>query len=548
MDTKSRAPRNKYANQAVAFINNLHLNGDYHGERMKLRPWQETIIRRLFGTVDKDGRRLVRRLFLLLPRKSAKTFLAASVALVSLFCLGPNQVIVSAAASQKQASLIFDAMREIIQQDAFLRSLCEIMKGEKRIAVPCLNSYFVAGSSGGGTAHGHNPSIVILDELHAWTKKSHRETFAALTTGRGARREPLTIIISTQTNDHLSLAGIEFDYAKQLKGRIENGETVEDGTIENPAYLAALYYANPDDDWHDEKLWHRVSPALGDFLDIEEVRDQHRIAVEMPSFQQYFKTLYLNMPGDESERWMKMATWDACRAFAPPKYDASFREYEERLKQYEAELADKECWGGLDLAPVNDLSALTLIFQHEDRLRILPYFWCSAADIRERSLTEKVPYELWAKHKLITATSGSSTDFKVIERDIEALSKRFRIKSLATDKAHAFELGQALSNKGISVEWFQQGFISMGPPTARLQKLVLDKRIEHPANPVLDLCIRNVRCDVDAAGNMKPSNEKRLPHEKIDGAVSTIMAVGRWMPDQVEDKASIYSTQGITVF
>ena len=49
------------ADRAVAFINALkHTKGEWHGKSFELLPWQETIIRDVFGIVDERGNRQFR--------------------------------------------------------------------------------------------------------------------------------------------------------------------------------------------------------------------------------------------------------------------------------------------------------------------------------------------------------------------------------------------------------------------------------------------------------------------------------------------------------
>src|SRR4051812_30971946 len=99
-------PSNAAANKAVRFINNLTHTGDYSGQPFQLRPWQESIIRRLFGTLKKDGRRQFKRCFLFLSRKQAKTELSAAICVFMLVSGGQGQEIYSAAASREQAARI----------------------------------------------------------------------------------------------------------------------------------------------------------------------------------------------------------------------------------------------------------------------------------------------------------------------------------------------------------------------------------------------------------------------------------------------------------
>ena len=43
--------------------------------------------------------------------------------------------------------------------------------------------------------------------------------------------------------------------------------------------IMALYGAPLDDDWHDEENWRKANPALGEFLSLEALRDEHREAL-----------------------------------------------------------------------------------------------------------------------------------------------------------------------------------------------------------------------------------------------------------------------------
>ena len=114
--TYVRTPRNKYADHAVAFINNLTHTGDYSGEPFQLRPWEERIVRLIFGTRDRQKQqRLFQRVFLLLPTGNGKTELCAAILLYCLFTWGAGQQIYSAALDVGQASLIFQAARQMVE-------------------------------------------------------------------------------------------------------------------------------------------------------------------------------------------------------------------------------------------------------------------------------------------------------------------------------------------------------------------------------------------------------------------------------------------------
>ncbi|MEZ5943933.1 MAG: terminase large subunit [Planctomycetaceae bacterium] len=513
--------------RATQFIQNLTLVGDHSGQPFTLRPWQQPIIEALFRT--RDGQRIVSKMFLLLPRKNAKSTLVAAICLFSLLCLGNNQQILCAAATQEQAARVYDIMCEMIRADDTLNKLCEIIPSKCRIVCEATNSFYAAVTSGGDALHGYSPTLVVLDELHAFTQPKHRRLHAALTTGFGARANPLTILISTQTSDRNSIASEEFEYARRLKCRIENGKVKRSGQYSNEKYLACLYYANEKADWTSRAVWKAVNPALGDFLHESFLEDEFQLAQKIPSRANYFRQFFLNVPIDSLGKWMDMSLWDACRG---PEID----------------LRDYPCWGGLDLAPVNDLSAFVLLFDVDGVYHVRPYFWCPSADILKRSQVEQVPYDHWRDAGHIRVCSGDTTDFRQIRAEINEICSPYRVQKIGADRSHAYDVAQGLIEDGYEVEWFRPGFESMGRPTARLEKLVIDRTLVHSGSPVLDYCMSNVICEEDAAGNIRPSNRLRRKQDKIDGASALIVALGMAMWSQRSEFESVYGSDDCSIW
>ena len=74
-----------YGERAVQFLRRLrHPNSDAPGGAFQLAPWQERIVRRIYGPRHPDGRRIVQNVFFLVPRGNRKTSLAAALALLLL--------------------------------------------------------------------------------------------------------------------------------------------------------------------------------------------------------------------------------------------------------------------------------------------------------------------------------------------------------------------------------------------------------------------------------------------------------------------------------
>ena len=96
------------ADRVCRFVRRLRLwEGKFAGKPFALNPFQEAIIRRIYGPATDDGRRLVRMACIWIPRGNAKTTLASALALAHF--MGPlaeagGQVI--QAAADRDLSLI----------------------------------------------------------------------------------------------------------------------------------------------------------------------------------------------------------------------------------------------------------------------------------------------------------------------------------------------------------------------------------------------------------------------------------------------------------
>lgn len=296
--------------RSVRFFNNLTHTGDYSGEPFALRPWQESPIRRLFGDLLPDGRRRYRTTFWALPRKQGKTEIAAGGSLYLLMGQGrTNQRIYTASGDTDQAALIFDAACEMIAADPELESRTVVYPGKRWIEYPEGRSVLKVLSSVPKNKHGLGPTAVLIDELHICDE----HLVNVLTTGFGARKDPLTWYITTAGWDRHSICYDEWQYAVN----------VLDGVVDDPTYLPVIFAADPEDDWADERTWHKAMPALGDFCSIEHIRNEFKKARERPRYENTFKQLYLNLWTEQAERWIPLDAWDACRRDEAPDAQAA---------------------------------------------------------------------------------------------------------------------------------------------------------------------------------------------------------------------------------
>ena len=481
----------------VAFINALtHTKGKFAGEKFGLRDWQEAIVRKLF-TLRADGLRQYRTGLLMLPRKNGKTELAAAIALYGLLADGEiGAEVYSAAADKDQAALVFNVAAQMVRNDPFWRTQCEIVDSQKRIVYRKTGSFYRAISAEAYSKHGFNASMVIYDELHA---APTRDLYDVLNTSMGARVQPLMFAISTAGFDRTSILWELYDHAKKVQ---ENPDL-------DPAFCPMLFEAPQDADWTDEAVWHAANPALGDFRSLEEMRITAKRAKAIPAQQNTFRRLYLNQWTEQDERWIDLALWDACNGAVDLD-----------------ELKGRECYAGLDLASTKDVTAFVLVFPNEDgTVDVVPHFWIPSDTMQARVKRDRVPYDAWVRDEYMHVTDGNVCDYDRVREDIRELAEQYDIKEIAYDRWGATHLVTQLQADGASCVPVGQGFSSLSAPTKELDKLLAGGALRHAGHPVLRWMAGNVAVEQDAAGNLKPSKSKS--REKIDGIVALIMAVDR---------------------
>ena len=489
------------ADYAVQFINCLkHTKGRWIGQPFELLPWQDRIIRDVFGTVKENGYRQYNTAYVEIPKKNGKSELAAGVALYMTCGDGEwGAEVYGCASDRQQASIVFDVAVDMVDQCPALKKRIKPVMSVKRLVYQPTNSFYQVLSAEAYTKHGLNVHAVIFDELHS---QPNRELFDVMTKGSGdARTQPLFFLITTAGTDRHSVC-------------FEQHQKAEDillGRKIDPTFYPVIYGVPDDADWSLEEVWHQANPSLGYTIDIEKVRNAYLSAKDNPAEENIFRQLRLNQWVKQSTRWMQMEKWDAC-AFPVD----------------ERELLDRECYGGLDLSSSIDITAFVLVFPPRDDLEkyvILPYFWIPEENMVQRVRRDHVPYDVWEKQGMLMTTEGNVIHYGFIESYIDSLGKKFHIKEIAFDRWGAVQMVQNLEELGFTVVPFGQGFKDMSPPSKELMKLTLEQKLAHGGHPVLRWMMDNIFVRTDPAGNIKPDKEKST--EKIDGAVAAVMALDR---------------------
>ena len=508
----------KKADRAVTFIENLcHTKGKWAGTPFWLLPWQEQLIRDIFGIVKPDGNRQFRTAFVEICKKVGKSELAAAIALYLLYADNePSAEVYGAAADRQQASIVFDVAKQMVEMSPALMKRSKLMGATKRIVNYGNAGYYQVLSAEVGGKHGFSVSGLVFDEIHT---QPNRQLYDVLTKGSSdARQNPLHFIITTAGNDRHSIA-----YELHTKA-----VDILEGRRVDPTFYPVVYGLKDDEDWEDEANWYKVNPSLGYTVDVERLRDAYREAKQNPADEITFKWLRCNMWVSSTVAWIP---------------DAIYMRGNEPINM--ASLEGRDCYAGLDLSSTGDITALVLIFpprDEDEKFVLLPYFWIPEETIPRRVKANSVPYDIWEKQGYIMSTEGNVIHYDFIEKFIMDLSEKYHILEIAVDRWNATHVIQKLEDNGLTMVPFGQGFASMSAPTKEFYRLLMEGKIIHGGHPVMRWMAGNVVVDTDPAGNIKVTKAKSK--EKIDGIVAAIMALDRAVRHEGESR-SVYDTRGI---
>jgi len=489
------------ADRVVAFVERhiKHIKGEKGGQPFLLEPFQKKIVRDLFGWKYRETNlRRFRTAYICLPRKNGKSTLISAIALYMLCADGePSAECYVAAGDRQQANIIFDVASSMVRSDSQLNNNLKVFKSS--VIHEKSNSAFKAISAEASTKMGFNASFVCMDEFFV---QKDAQLWDALTTSVGARRQPLTIAITTAGYNRESICFKTEEY----------GRKVAEGVIEDSSFYYVKFACPMDVEWDSEEALRLANPALeSGVVKLDYLKREQEKAVKMPSYENTFRMLHLNQWMSSASKWLSDVQWMEC----------NFEEV--TLEQFKGQ----RVWCGLDLASVRDVSCLVLLAEIDEKLVCLPYFWTPKETAFVRSRRDGVDYIGWEKEGLMELTEGDVTDYNYIKERIKEIAEVVNIQEIAYDRWNSSQLVIDLVNDGLPMIPFGQGFASMSAPTKELEKIVLAKELNHGGNKVLRWMCSNLAMKTDPAGNIKM--DKAKSSEKIDGMIALVMALGSYM-------------------
>lgn len=311
------------AENAVAVFNKLRLP-DVPGQpelREAAGEWMRDVVRAVFGSMSTSTGvpevRQVGEVFILVPKKNAKTTSAAAIALTfmllnqrhhaDMLIIGPTQ---------KISDVAFEQAKGMIAADEYLQRRLHVQDHKKTIVDRVTKTRLMVRTFGMDVLTGAKPIFCLIDEIHILGMVVYAaDVIRQIRGGMLPFPEAVLIMITTQS-DHppQGLFKRELDYARGVRdGRITDGVRLLPVLYEFPAEIQTA----DDEPWRDPAIWHLVTPNLGLSIVLERLVEGYQRAVEDGQGELIaWATQHLNIEMGlalHADRWPGTAYWQAAR-------------------------------------------------------------------------------------------------------------------------------------------------------------------------------------------------------------------------------------------
>lgn len=472
--------------------NLVHGPGDVQGQRIQLDDEQVGFILRAYE-VDDRGKRIVRRGVYSRPKGRAKSELAAMIACAE--ALGPVRFngwghggrpegrpvqapyIPCVATEEGQAGNLYAAI-EFMLKNGTLASTPGLDVGMTRTFLPD-GGKIIPISAKATSKDGGKETFAPFDETHLYVTPELVRLHATIRRNLAKRKtaEPWSMETSTMYAPfEESVAELSHQYA----------EAIEAGTITDPGFLFDHREGPRDFDFaDDDQLRAGLIEAYGaaaEWMDIDRLIAEAR---DPQTSEADFRRYFLNLATARDDSWLAKE-WGSC--------------HERDVKIPDGSTVHI----GVDVGLVHDSTAVAVAWKREDgKVVVEAKVWTAKHD----GLGEFVP--------------GGVVNLEQIEDHIRSLAGRFNIEGLVYDPRFFERSAQMLGAEGIMVAPLHQSSAQMGDAYESFYAGVLEARIAHNADPIIDAHVRATAA-VKSDRGWKVSKIKQ--NQRIDALVAAVMA------------------------
>lgn len=475
-----------------------HWKGPKVGKPIEFEPHQHFYLIQKYGWINPNSGLLrFRRSVKMIARKQYKT---TEAAIESLFHMKkgidqPAQVFTCATKEDDAVVVVNDAGR-IAMYSPELKGVFKTSIHEPYVRrVICDNGSFMTYMTKGHDAV--DISMGIGDECHDWPDASIKNRIES---AMGNRMSP---IFSTITTAGFDKSGYCFGTLRDTSIKILEGVLTDD------EQLILIFELDDGDDWKDESVWEKSNPNLRYSLThLPYLQSEFKKALnEGGSTEANFKTKNLNLWVDAPATFIPAEVWDT--------------------NSHNLTIEDGEtCYGGLEVGPSGEISALALCFPSEiTRFKML--FWIAGEALKTNDFYRD-------NQQYIKVDPGNEVDAEVAIGWIAEEFQRYNLHSFCfpnTQKNNS--IVQGLIKMGYEGNPISQGLTGIAVSTDFWEKSLRNGKIDHFNNPILKFHNSNCLAVRKEAGTRVEKNSKVLGVYACLNAISQYLTIGANGPGEI---------------
>jgi phage terminase large subunit-like protein len=515
------------AARAVGIFDNLQLP-DVVGQpylRDSAGEWMRDIVRAIFGSMQTSAAgpevRQVGEVFVLVPKKNAKTTSAAAIALTfMLMNQRRNADMLIIGPTQKISDVAFEQAKGMIEADAegFLQKRFHIQDHKKTIRDRVTNARLMVRTFGMDVLTGAKPIFALIDEVHILGSVPYAaDVIRQIRGGMLPFPEACLVMITTQS-DHPPQGA--------FKSELQYARGVRDGLITERVRLLPVLYEFPeaiqtseDKRWQDPDLWHMVTPNLGRSITIEALQNGYERAKQDGQAEIIaWATQHLNVEVGlalHSNRWVGADFWSAAKI--------------EGLTSLQDLIARSEVATiGIDGGGADDLGGLYVFGREKETRRLLGWghAWAHPTVLQRRKEIIPALQDFAADGDLTfceyaTQDHDEMCDIAATLMDAGLLPQA---EAIGLDAAGVSALVDALIGAGVAQEQMvavAQGY-RLSSAIWGTERKLMDGTMVHGGQRLMAWCIGNARAE--QKGNAVLITKETAGKAKIDPLIAMFNA------------------------
>jgi phage terminase large subunit-like protein len=425
-----------------------------------LEGFQALFIAAIFGWRYKKNRNKFRYrdVVLFIPRKNAKSFIAAVVIILLMLTEQNFSEFYSICIDRDLAKETRKAMAQIIEASPDIKKHFFVSDSEIGV-IKCkiTNSYYIPRTSKANKNNSIRPACFVADEIGAFTRN---DNIQAMRKGQLSVLNPIQINTTTAyaESDSIMLEELEYDRA------------VLNGIIKDLRLFCLLYYCSKEEAWTEEGLL-KANP-----LRVEENYAEIRADIEKAkiktSEQKELLTKNFNifLESNELNKYIDTGYWK--------KWSISEEEFKEKVK-------GKKVKVGVDLSVTTDLTAVGIEFEEDGIIYCNSHGFLPEDSLGSRR--EKIDYRSYDELGYCDIHPGMTVSYTLVEEYIRNIENKYdcQIEVIVTDPMNAKEMMERLA-EDYDVVMLKQTYTNLSPATKEFRKSVYDNKVRYVKNELLD--------------------------------------------------------------